>query len=390
MSELEEQITKINKLIQEKTTELNALQGNLRKMPYQNRIKSHNLKKQKLLSNQIKSLTQNLNTLQNLQGEIVKQQRITNSLNRNVPSDKDVNVNSPEKTDEELLKELEEADEAEEKMGQPVKEEVKPVKEEVKPVKEEVKPVKEEVKPVKEEVKPVKEEVKPVKEEKPVEEEQKVQLPGKTIPTPDENYIKRPSTEEEEGTEGQIDDEYIKIPEEEERGVKPVKEERGVKPVKVPKYKQGKFVLENQSQNPTPEDEEDLYSNKKPQKNDEPLPSRNIPVNAGFSETIVPNQNVSTGLGPKRPNMKLCPQIFDIGKKVNNKFFIPSQFPNLTKKKSLLKGGRKHMKTKGRSRRSNRINISRKGISRKGLIRNKRKSVKNLALYSKLNRHKLM
>ena len=69
---------------------LNDLQGNLRKMPYQNRIKPHNLKKQKLLSNQIKSLTQNFNTLQNLQGEIVKQQRITNSLNRNVPSDKDV------------------------------------------------------------------------------------------------------------------------------------------------------------------------------------------------------------------------------------------------------------------------------------------------------------
>ena len=369
MSELEEQITKINKLIQEKTTELNALQGNLRKMPYQNRIKSHNLKKQKLLSNQIKSLTQNLNTLQNLQGEIVKQQRITNSLNRNVPSDKDVNVNSPEKTDEELLKELEEADEAdeaEEKMGQPVKEEVKPVK-----------------------------------EVKPVEEEQKVQLPGKTIPTPDENYIKRPSTEEEEEGEGEgkiddefnVNDEYIKIPKEEEeekeeRGVKPVKEEeRGVKPVKVPKYKQGKFVLENQSQNPTPEDEEDLYSNKKTQKNDEPITRRNRPVNAGFSETIVPNQNVSTGLGPKRPNMKLCPQIFDIGKKVNNKFFIPSQFPNLTKKKSLIKGGSKHMKTKGRSRRSNRINISR---SRKGLIKNKRKSVKNLALYSNLYRHKLM
>jgi len=318
MSELEEQITKINKLIQEKTTELNALQGNLRKMPYQNRIKSHNLKKQKLLSNQIKSLTQNLNTLQNLQGEIVKQQRITNSLNRNVPSDKDVNVNSPEKTDEELLKELEEADEAdeaEEKMGQPVKEEVKPVK-----------------------------------EVKPVEEEQKVQLPGKTIPTPDENYIKRPSTEEEEEGEGEgkiddefnVNDEYIKIPKEEEEE----KEERGVRGL-----------------------------------------GTQVPVNAGFSETIVPNQNVSTGLGPKRPNMKLCPQIFDIGKKVNNKFFIPSQFPNLTKKKSLIKGGSKHMKTKGRSRRSNRINISR---SRKGLIKNKRKSVKNLALYSNLYRHKLM
>jgi len=357
MSELEEQITKINKLIQEKTTELNDLQGNLRKMPYQNRIKPHNLKKQKLLSNQIKSLTQNFNTLQNLQGEIVKQQKITNSLNRNVLSDKDVNVNSHEKTDEELLKELEEADKAEEEMGQPVKKKVKPVK-----------------------------------EVKPVEEEQKVQLPGKTIPTPDENYIKRPSTEEEEeGTEGQIDndyninDEYIKIPEKEEeekeeRGVKPVKEEeRGVKPVKVPKYKQGKFVLENQSQNPTPEDEEDLYSNKKTQKNDEPLPRRNRPVNAGFSETIVPRINVSTG--PKRPNMKLCPQIFDIGKKVNNKFFIPSQFPNLTKKKSLLKGGRKSMNIKGRnSNRISRKRISRKRISKR-ISSNKRKSVKkNLAL----------
>ena len=342
MSGLEEQINKINKSIQEKTTELNALQGNLRKMPYQNRIKHPDLKKQKLLSNQINSLTQNLNTLQNLQGEIVKQQRITNSLNRNVPSDKDVNKDSKKlgiDSDEELLKELEAAD-------------VKEKDEE-------------------------KEEDDDKSGVKPVEEEQKVQLPGKTIPSPDENYIKRPSTEEEgrgvrgvpveeEGTEGQINndyninDEYIKIPEEEERGVKPVEEEeRGVKPVKVPKYKQGKFVLENQSQNPTPEDEEDLYSSGITRKN------------AGFSETIVPRINGSTGLGPKRPNMKLCPQIFDIGKKVNNKFFIPSQFPNLTKTKSLLKGGRKHMKTKNRNRKG----MSRKGISRKGISRNKRKSV---------------
>ena len=89
----------------------------------------------------------------------------------------------------------------------------------------------------------------------------------------------------------------------------------------------------------------------------------------GFRETLVPNKNVSTGT--INPNRKLCPQIFNIGKKVNNKFFIPSQFPNLTKTKSLLKGGRKHMKTKNRNK---------KGISRKGISRNKRKSVKNLAL----------
>ena len=330
MSGLEEQITKINKLIQEKTTELNALQGNLRKMPYQNRIKHPDLKKQKLLSNQINSLTQNLNTLQNLQGEIVKQQRITNSLNRNVPRDKDVNEDSRKlgiDSDEELLKELEAAD----------------VKE-----KDEEKE---------------KEEDDDESGVTPIEEEQKVQLPGKTIPTPDENYIKRPSTEEEEGR-------GVKPVEEEERGVKPVEEEeRGVKPVKVPKYKQGKFVLENQSQNPTPEDEEDLYSSGITRKN------------AGFSETIV-LKNVSTGTIKPNTNL-LCQQIFNIGKKVNNKFFIPSQFPNLTKKKSLLKGGRKHMKTKNRNRKV----ISR---SRKRRIKNKRKSVKNLALYSNLNRHKLM
>jgi hypothetical protein len=94
----------------------------------------------------------------------------------------------------------------------------------------------------------------------------------------------------------------------------------------------------------------------------------------GFSETIVPKKNVSTV--PIKSNTNQCPQIFVIGKKVNNKFFIPSQFPNLTKKKSLLKGGRKHMKTKGISRKG----ISRKGISRKVISRNKRKGVKNLAL----------
>ena len=89
----------------------------------------------------------------------------------------------------------------------------------------------------------------------------------------------------------------------------------------------------------------------------------------GFRETLVPRINGSTE--PKKTKMEQCPQIFNIGKKVNNKFFIPSQFPNLTKKKSLLKGGRKHMKTKNRNRKG----ISRKGISRKGISRNKRKSV---------------
>ena len=106
----------------------------------------------------------------------------------------------------------------------------------------------------------------------------------------------------------------------------------------------------------------------------------------GFRETLVPRINGSTE--PKKTKMEQCPQIFNIGKKVNNKFFIPSQFPNLTKKKS-LKGGRKHMKTQNKNKKviskkviSKKV-ISRKGIkgiSRKGISRNKRKSVKNLAL----------
>jgi hypothetical protein len=99
----------------------------------------------------------------------------------------------------------------------------------------------------------------------------------------------------------------------------------------------------------------------------------------GFSETIVTNKNVSTG--PIRPNMEQCPQIFDIGKKVNNNFFIPSQFPNLTKKKSLLKEGRKHMKTQNKNKKViSKKEISKKVISKKKISRNKKKSVKNLAL----------
>ena len=81
------------------------------------------------------------------------------------------------------------------------------------------------------------------------------------------------------------------------------------------------------------------------------------PINSGFRETIVPR--IYTSSGPMRPNMTLCPKILDTGKKVNDNFFIPSQFPNLTKPKPLVidiktqvsKGGnksRKNMNRKGR------------------------------------------
>ena len=133
--------------------------------------------------------------------------------------------------------------------------------------------------------------------------------------------------------------------EEEEKEEEKDDEESGVKPVKEKKY----TPLINKN---TGEIEMvDLY--KKEEKEEK----------TGFSETIVRKINVSTG--PKKPNTNPCPQIFNIGKKVNNKFFIPSQFPNLTKKKSLLKEGRKHMKTKNKNRKG----ISRTEISKKDIIK---------------------
>lgn len=79
------------------------------------------------------------------------------------------------------------------------------------------------------------------------------------------------------------------------------------------------------------------------------LTRRNRPSNTGFSETIVPRSVISSA--PMRQNMELCPKILDTGKRVNDKFFIPSQFPNLTKTKPVavdvktsVKGGRKSKK----------------------------------------------
>jgi hypothetical protein len=91
--------------------------------------------------------------------------------------------------------------------------------------------------------------------------------------------------------------------------------------------------------------------------------------------------------------MEQCPQIFNIGKKVNNKFFIPSQFPNLTKKKSLLKEGIKHMKTQNKNKKAtSRKEIGRKvkgikgikGISRKGISRKGIKGIKGIKEISKI------
>jgi hypothetical protein len=82
----------------------------------------------------------------------------------------------------------------------------------------------------------------------------------------------------------------------------------------------------------------------------------------GFTETIVKN-NKNNQQGPQKINMELCPQISDIGEIINNKYFFPSQFPNLTKIKpviNIVKGGKK----------------SRKHITSKNISKKRRKSRK--------------
>jgi hypothetical protein len=49
----------------------------------------------------------------------------------------------------------------------------------------------------------------------------------------------------------------------------------------------------------------------------------------GFRETIISSTTQKTNPSTKS-NIKLCPIILNTGKKVKNKFFIPSQLPNLT------------------------------------------------------------
>jgi hypothetical protein len=57
-------------------------------------------------------------------------------------------------------------------------------------------------------------------------------------------------------------------------------------------------------------------------------------IKTGFTETIIKSQQKTQV--PKIPNLQLCPKILNTGTKINNKYFIQSQFPNLTKLKSKL------------------------------------------------------
>jgi hypothetical protein len=57
-------------------------------------------------------------------------------------------------------------------------------------------------------------------------------------------------------------------------------------------------------------------------------------IKTGFTETIIKSQQNTQS--PKIQNLNLCPKILNTGTKTNNKYFIQSQFPNLTKIKSKL------------------------------------------------------
>ena len=122
----------------------------------------------------------------------------------------------------------------------------------------------------------------------------------------------------------------------------------------------------------------DGINNPTPNTNPRPNPR---PVNSGFRETIV---SKGTRIeGPARPDTKLCPQLLATGKKINTKYFIPSQLPNLTKlktditKEDIKKGGRKTRKRlmirtrkNSRGKNSNRQNSNRQNSSRQKSRRN--------------------
>ena len=128
MSEIENQINKLNKSIEQYNNDIITLQGDLRQIPVQERKKTPGTRIAERiirLRKQVKTLTGQVNTLQQMQREIDQQRRITNIINRKDPkNDSDINetarkmgidLDSPEKSDEELLKELEAESEAEAK-----------------------------------------------------------------------------------------------------------------------------------------------------------------------------------------------------------------------------------------------------------------------------------
>jgi hypothetical protein len=64
-------------------------------------------------------------------------------------------------------------------------------------------------------------------------------------------------------------------------------------------------------------------------------------IKTGFKETLKPSTIQNLKQSTINANI-ICPAIFKSGKNVTKKYYFPSEFPNLTKLKSIVpKGGRK-------------------------------------------------
>jgi galactitol-specific phosphotransferase system IIB component len=81
-----------------------------------------------------------------------------------------------------------------------------------------------------------------------------------------------------------------------------------------------------------------------------------VNINTGFRETLYQNPNSSNKITPLTEDDKknVCKDIFITGKKINNKYSIPSQFPVITSNTQSNKkiGGRKKRRKTLRKRRS--------------------------------------
>jgi len=81
-----------------------------------------------------------------------------------------------------------------------------------------------------------------------------------------------------------------------------------------------------------------------------------VNINTGFRETLYQNPNSSNKITPLTEDDKknVCKDILITGKKINNKYSIPSQFPVITSNTQSNKkiGGRKKRRKTLRKRRS--------------------------------------
>ena len=177
----------------------------------------------------------------------------------------------------------------------------------------------------------------PEQEDKEDKEEQGEIYDGNKIPTPDDEYIPKPKpTPEQEDKDEEDKDEEDKD-EQDENEVINKAQLNGPREIEMSKL--GNPIMTRKYRGTLPQGR--LKTLKPLQKQ---LTRRKSISNAGFSETIIQKLNRPTG--PMTINMKICPTILDTGKKVNNKYFIPSQFPNLTKPKQLVQNISKKSNTK--------------------------------------------